>query len=549
MVSRNVLRLSFAAFAALAYANPYPRAATLSWSPCNGTEVPGQVPAECSTLEVPLDYTEPGETHVLDLVRVPAPIQPSKGSIILNFGGPGGTGRDVVVQLATVLQALSGRQYDLLSFDPRGTSGSRLQFNCLDNDFDGLSLVLGLSPANESEGSLGRIWAQGTITADTCLRTQNKTGSLISTAFTARDIMQIVDALQEDGMLRYWGFSYGTTLGATIAAMFPDRVERMVLDGVQNPHQYYRQQVEPEARTDADAAFSAIFTGCVAAPNKCALARDNRTAAELEREVLDFFEAVKLRPLVVQGAILDYTAIKSYFVGSLYDSSGWPALSGLVDTILTGQYESSSGVPTDPTPIRQTIILVQALAGIRCSDSEVRTETFEDFALAVQSMYESSNIMGDMLSVYATCSQWKIEPKERYTGDFNVDTKNPVLFIGNTFDGLTPLVSAKNVSSTFKGSAVLEVNGYGHSSLVIPSTCSLNKTSTYWLGGTLPEKDDLFCESDAPLYSGVTWEEIIDKYYGANSTTRSKRTPFKRSIPVSPKIGYPIVPHPVNLPW
>lgn len=39
--------------------------------------------------------------------------------------------------------------------------------------------------------------------------------------------------------LRTTGFSYGTTLGATVAAMFPDRIDKMVLDGVQNPHDYY----------------------------------------------------------------------------------------------------------------------------------------------------------------------------------------------------------------------------------------------------------------------------------------------------------------------
>lgn len=74
-------------------------------------------------------------------------------------------------------------------------------------------------------------------------------------------------------------------------------------------------------------------------------------------------------------------------------------------------------------------------------------------------------LVGDgAIGVASACQQWKIEPKERYTGDFNVKTKSPVLFIGNTFDGLTPLVSAKNVSSTFEGSALLTVNGYGVSS-------------------------------------------------------------------------------------
>lgn len=96
-------------------------------------------------------------------------------------------------------------------------------------------------------------WHDSTKIADACYYAQNETGRFIGTAFTARDVMRIVDALDGDGMLNYWGtfagaarqsysrivgLSYGTVLGATIAAMFPDRIRRMYLDSVVNPLDY-----------------------------------------------------------------------------------------------------------------------------------------------------------------------------------------------------------------------------------------------------------------------------------------------------------------------
>ena len=92
---------------------------------------------------------------------------------------------------------------------------------------------------NSSDTALGRLWAQAEIYVNSCKSAQNGTTGLIGTAFVARDMMRIVDALGEDGMLRYWGISYGTILGSTVAAMFPDRIDKVVLDANANPHEYY----------------------------------------------------------------------------------------------------------------------------------------------------------------------------------------------------------------------------------------------------------------------------------------------------------------------
>ncbi|KAI0114283.1 alpha/beta-hydrolase [Hypoxylon sp. NC0597] len=517
----------------------------LQWGPCDETEVPSDFPVQCSTLVVPLDYTEPNsnDTLILDLVKVLAPVKPSKGSILFNFGGPGGTARDVigVNPIAEELLAFTGRQFDLVTFDPRGTSGSRIPMSCIDNLFDAWSFYLYRTPTNSSEVDLGDKWARGAMLAEACLKTQNKTGSVISSAFVARDMMSVVDALGEDGMLRYWGFSYGTTLGATIAAMFPDRVEKMILDGVQNPHEYYHAQADFQEWTDSDKTFSSIFTGCVEARENCALAKgNNKTAAELEQAVWDLLDTVKYQPIPIDSTyIINYSTVKGLIVQCLYDSASWPALTAILNYILTGQLDALPSIlriltPTNITDVYDVISESLALGGIHCSDNMIRTEKFEDFLPAVQQMYDTSKILGDgLVFLYAACAQWKIEPKERYTGDFNVKTKNPVLFIGNSHDALTPLVSAKNVSATFEGSVVLEVDGYGHSSLAAPSACTIRTTSAYWVNGTLPP-DGKVCELDAPLYSGITWAEIINEVYGNGTATA------KRDVSTLPRLGGPL---------
>lgn len=86
----------------------------------------------------------------------------------------------------------------------RGT-GNTLPFSCVDNDLEANILLNELILGNSSDVALGRLWARGAINADNCFKMANETGRLIGTAFVARDLMRVIDALEEDGMLRYWG--------------------------------------------------------------------------------------------------------------------------------------------------------------------------------------------------------------------------------------------------------------------------------------------------------------------------------------------------------
>ena len=278
--------------------------------------------------------------------------------------------------------------------------------------------------------------------------------------------MQIVDALQEGGLLNYWGFSYGTALGATVAALFPDRMDKVVLDGVLNPHDYYAGRDVSET-TSSDETLDGFFTGCVANPGNCALAADGTTAEGLKQKIYNFFDEVKFNPLVAGGNIttdiIDYTVVKLVIQTALYGPASWPGLALAFHDLFQGNYTTFLALVAGsaPQPIYPNYG-PEAAQGIRAGDTRLRTDNLTDLYPLIDEFYATSRIFGDSLSSQAlTYAQWPFQAKGAYTGDFCVKTRNPVLFIGNSFDPFTPLVSARNASAGFEGSVVLEHQGYG----------------------------------------------------------------------------------------
>jgi hypothetical protein len=263
--------------------------------------------------------------------------------------------------------------------------------------------------------------------------------------------------------------------------------------------------------------FAGIFSTCIeAGPELCPLATRNKTAQELEADVWDLIDTVKYHPLPLGTILLDYATLKGLIQQALYTTSSWSELASILDILLFGPESAKTALASvvsaayDESAIDVALKAINAIAGIHCGDNTARVSTFEEFLPTVNKLYNISSIMGDVpIARYTVCVQWKIKPKETYSGDFVVQTKNPLLFIGNTYDGHTPLRSAYNVSQGYEGSVVLEVNGYGHSSINLPSRCTLETVSGYWINGTLPEPGKV-CEVDALPYSGKSWVDVFE---------------------------------------
>lgn len=202
------------------------------------------------------------------------------GSVLVNFGGPGGTGAQSLPVLATQTAVNIGPQWGLVSWDPRGT-GQTIPFDCGASPTALLEATKTsqhkrseqkLASGNLTDYSMDFGWDLAGVQADACYETMKETGQYIGTAFTAREMIKIVDSLGEDGLLRYYGWSYGIILGAYTAAMFPERIERIIVDGNIDPECYQAGHHGDSVR-DADKAFSGFLQECFDNKPKRALAQ------------------------------------------------------------------------------------------------------------------------------------------------------------------------------------------------------------------------------------------------------------------------------------
>lgn len=216
---------------------------------------------------------------------------------------------------------------------------------------------------------------------------------------------------------------------------------------------------------DTDKVFAAFVSGCVENPGACDLAHDNVTAAELTAKLYEMFDDLKYNPIVLGPAVIDYASVLNTILSSLYTPVLWPRLGLALEGIFTKNV--TKVVPLSTALSGGDPQLNEYLAGIECSDKFPRASTVGEIAPFADRLFATSQFAGGQSNVFAWCAQWKMEAKERYAGDFHVKTRNPIMLIGNTFDPVTPLVSAQNVSAGFEGSVVLQHNGHGVSPLFL----------------------------------------------------------------------------------
>jgi pimeloyl-ACP methyl ester carboxylesterase len=435
---------------------------TLKWKSCSGDSLD---PLQCARLSVPFDYNNPSKgSFSLKLVKRPAKIRTQRvGSMLVNPGGPGFGGTDLPENADSYFSSTLIDTFDIIGWDPRGTGESTPSVECVDN-YDEY-FTNDPTPDNEAEHQ-ALIDISKTFNAE-CEKKSGEILPYISTNATARDMDTIRAALGEE-KITYFGFSYGSELGATWATMFPSTVRAAVFDGATDPTSNYMQGGLDQAK-GFETEFTKFLAQC-SANAKCPF-YNNGNAEDAFDKLIKELDA---RPLVVSkdralvNQAIAYTAVSQ----AMYSSTMWEELEiALADA----QKGDGAGLLSlfdsyyQRTPDGKYGNELEAFNAILCLDDPGPT-TVEETDSYIPQFLEAAPRLGISFTGGYTCVFWPAKPDPRI--EITGKGAGPIIVVGTTGDAATPLASSRKMASALEDGRLIVVSedrhtGYGANDCVV----------------------------------------------------------------------------------
>ncbi|USP73789.1 alpha/beta-hydrolase [Curvularia clavata] len=526
----------------------------LVWTPCYTNFT-------CARLVVPLDYADPatGNTTIA-YIKLPSPNQPTE-DILFNPGGPGGSGVDTVLHNSAELVDKLGTGYNIIGFDPRGVNNSGPSLECFPNNPVGEQQFAAdfQRPINSrSPESVARAFEIMGAWGDWCSDVhRNGSAKYAGTVANANDMLNYVEKKAtaegknaDDAKLWYWGVSYGSVLGATYATLFPNRIGRLILDGVVDTDTFYKGNWGDLSQSD-DAVMNFATTCHAAGADKCAfysstpheiIARMRTIFEDLRRDPLYIADpAINPIPTLITYEDLAFTLFNYVYLPVL----GFPVLATIFAD-LANRNASSLALSLQaqpPTALNYGIL-------VACIDSDKVPGATNISSLAlwqehIDEVNAESTWAGDVWATVALiCRTMDLEPPQSQKFLQPAGAKNtsfPILFIGNTIDPITPATGARKVSSLFPGSVVLIQDSVGHTSLAASSKCTAQNVQAY-LKGNLPVANTTCEVESVPFLTARRRTHAIHKLQFSSLC----HEPLLR-LPTGIKVGVEAIPQLLNL--
>ncbi|KAI0169695.1 alpha/beta-hydrolase [Hypoxylon sp. FL1284] len=554
----------------------------LAWQPCFGFYGDDIL---CTRLTVPMDYRRPlnqsadnPKVHLALVMRPGSsrtqdPSSYSDSPLLLNPGGPGGSGVLLATASGLKLRGVVGDR-DIIGFDPRGVGATTPKADCFaspDDPYglDGRNVAymnrLGwvnsghdVGIVNSSNVALGKLNARSKALGKLCKRVDEAAGDdsifrYSNTPNVARDMLSIVQAWDEwratstaepkavvdgfetesemkpsdstKGKLVYWGFSYGTLLGATFASMFPDKVGRLILDGVVDAD-HYVNPVAVDNILDADAIWDNFFVYCAEAGPSCAFYLLGDKPEDIKKRFDEAIGWLEKEPVAVLSrnanvpVMVTASDIKTIIFTVLYSPiNSFPLIASVLKFLVEGQLDKVVAAPILTVLCHNLTLPVwpdDAQSVIGCSDKRYKLNEDVD---ALQKRFEDMASYSSFADIWMSigfnlpCNGWEIEAKDppmRWDDHpvhkpAPINTSFPILFLSNSLDPVTPLRSALKMTRKFSKASIVEQSAMGHCTLSCISLCIVNHVREYLDKGNLPPEPDF--DSDTGKWATCECDE------------------------------------------
>ncbi|HWS38776.1 MAG TPA: alpha/beta hydrolase [Actinoplanes sp.] len=449
--------------------------APIAWGACTDSTLKSHN-AECGYLSVPMDYAAPDGTKIqlaVSRIKATVPAGRRQGVILVNPGGPGGSGRGMAT-LGRNVPKKAGDAYDWIGFDPRGVGASKPALTC-DSDYAGYNRP----PYVPATRAIEKRWhALTTGYAAACAKSGGELLDHMRTEDTVRDIDSIRQALGAE-KISFYGFSYGTYLAQVYATRNPERVHRMVLDGVVNPGRvWYRSNL------DQDRAFEKtirVYYGWLAKYDS--VYHLGKTAAAVEKTYYRQLAALTTKPAGKIGP----AELTDVFLQAGYYVFGWDetarAFAALVkrgDASLLRRLYDENKPRTEGADNGYAVYLA-----VQCTDAPWP---------ANWSKWARDNWRTHRKAPFETWGNaWYNAPCRHWAADagpaVEVDGSKapPLLMISETLDAATPFAGALEARRRFPRSVLLEgVGGTTHAGSLYGNACVDDTIADYLATGVLP---------------------------------------------------------------
>jgi len=456
----------------------------LRWSSCHHG-------FQCARLLVPFDYQRPAwRRFSLPVIRLPATDPQARiGSLVVNPGGPGGSGVQYALGARTQVSAAVRARFDVVGFDPRGVGGSIPAIRCLTGPQ--LDKYFETNDAPVTAAQRATVVSQSKLFARGCEQHSGALLPYMGTANSARD-MDVLRAALGDAKLTYLGKSYGTYLGTWYAQLFPSHVRALVLDGAVDPSEAAFSMNAVQAQGFQVALAS--FIGDCLRMSACPLGHGGTVAAATARLQTLLNDAAR-KPLTSQVSGQPGVAplLLNGIAAALYSKSYWPYLREGLTAAMAGNGSilvELSDLLLERNQQGQYSNLTEAEAAMDCMDrpwprSLSAWQSAAAAAAKAAPMFGAPLMWGSL-----ACAYWPVRPAKPV--QLRGKGAPPILVVGTTRDPATPFRWAQALSHDLASGVLLGWNGDGHTAYMVDSSCIDSAVDKYLIS-LVPPRNGTIC--------------------------------------------------------